>query len=296
MNPKLKLPSFFSIDKFDSLFTVDYESIKEEALIVKKNSRVNNFYKDSKKNALIISGVQINEMNKNKDILFNICKFIYENAVSITDIYIFLETSHPISIKSNIFWMNVKNEHPKSNYIITHKDFVNKKWKVNPGMYKIFSQDNKFLDKHVDLYLKVLSDEGVYLKIESDKASNFDINSSIAPSLSEALFYFSILKNNQIYYNSYNDNPLVKNKTLFTRYLKEGAYGGSFMSMGHIVKNLSKYDRLIICGIGHEIVENTIRYMYNESYQLVSLYDCSDYNIDNLHDLRQDIFINMQDF
>ncbi|WP_445175162.1 isochorismatase [Microcoleus sp.] len=181
-----------------------------------------------------------------------LCEFIYRNLNAITTIAPTMDTHTAMQIFHPIFWINEAGEHPlPAATSITLEDVQQGTWKVNPAVaHSIAAGNYSALQKHALHYVQKLSEDGKYpLTIWPYHSMLGGIGHALVSAVEEAIFFHSIARNSQAFFEIKGGNPLTENYSVLRPEVLDGPEGNSIAQKNaSFIDKLLGFDAIIIAG------------------------------------------------
>jgi len=258
MNKSLPMPEFWSHDRAMKLFQVPYQKRFQEAKDWSKQHNILPSIKDKDRICLFIIDMQnsfcspVGELSVNGAIgdVKRTCDFIYSNLNIITDIIVTLDTHTSMQIFHQPFWIDQDGNNPELMTTISLSDIVNKKWIVNPEVAMNFNINYDNLQEYATHYVKKLHEDNKYeLCIWPFHAMLSSIGNALIPSIEEACFFHSVVRNSQTNFEVKGGNPLTENySVLRPEVLIDHNNNLIAQKNVRLIEKLLGYDMLFICG------------------------------------------------
>ncbi|MEM8831196.1 MAG: isochorismatase [Cyanobacteria bacterium P01_G01_bin.19] len=252
-------PNFFNPDKVGEVYRVPYLNRAAEAETWAKEHHIKSAAQDSQKVGLLLIDVQNTFCIPDFELFVNgavednvrLCKFIYRNLRSITEIIPTMDSHTAMQIFHPIFWINAVGEHPIPGTIISYEEVQQGKWKVNLELANSLTDGNiNKLEQHGLHYAKKLSDDGKYpLTIWTYHSMLGGIGHALVSAVEEAVFFHSIARKSQTNFELKGSNPLTENYSVLSPEVTDSADGKSIAHKNSsLVAKLLNFDLLIIAG------------------------------------------------
>jgi nicotinamidase-related amidase len=181
-----------------------------------------------------------------------LCEFIYRNLHLITAIAPTMDTHTAMQIFHPIFWINDAGEHPQpAATSITLEDVQKGIWKVNPAVaYSISGGNFSALQKHALHYVTKLSENGKFpLTIWPYHSMLGGIGHALVSAVEEAIFFHSIARNSQAFFEIKGGNPLTENYSVLQPEVLDGCDGNPIAGKNaNFIDKLLEFDAVIIAG------------------------------------------------
>ncbi|KGF73868.1 isochorismatase [Neosynechococcus sphagnicola sy1] len=181
-----------------------------------------------------------------------LCEFIYRNLGILTAIAPTMDTHTAMQIFHPVFWINDAGEHPiPAATTITLADVQQGRWKVNPAVAFSLGKGNYLaLQNHALHYVQKLSNDGKYpLIVWPYHAMLGGIGHALVSAVEEAMFFHSLARNSQTYFEIKGGNPLTENYSVLRPEVLEGANGQAIAQKNtRFIQKLLDYDAVIIGG------------------------------------------------
>lgn len=262
MNKQLPLPSHYNSSRAGTIFRVEYQKLADAARGWAENNRISAAHDDSFRIALL--GVDLQNTFCLPDFeLFvagrsgkgavedtkRLTSFLYTNLNRITNIFITMDTHQAMQIFHALFFKDDKGNPPPPMTVITKQDIDQKKWTVRPEVAESLGYDYDYLQKHVDHYVKTLSEGGKYdLTIWPYHAMLGGVSHALVPLLDEAVFFHTIARFSQPDILIKGSHPLTEHYSIFKPEVSEDPGGNKLTEESELVEKLKDFDAVIIAG------------------------------------------------
>jgi nicotinamidase-related amidase len=181
-----------------------------------------------------------------------LCKFIYRNLATITQVVATLDTHRTMQIFHPLFWVNDAGEHPIGGQtIITINDLEQGKWRVNPAVaMSVAGNDYDYLDRHVRHYVRSLTSGGKYpLLVWPYHAMLGGIGHALVSSVEEAVFFHCVSRSSQPWFEVKGNNPLTEHYSVLHPEVMSGPDGETVAEKSEsLIERLVSFDAVIIAG------------------------------------------------
>jgi nicotinamidase-related amidase len=181
-----------------------------------------------------------------------LCRFIYRNLSAITQIIPTLDTHTALQIFHPVFWIDRNGDHPKGGQtIITLKDVVGGKWKVNPAVAPLGAADGpEALQRYAVHYVRSLTESGKYpLLVWPYHSMLGGIGHALVSAVEEAVFFHSVARKCAPRFRIKGDNPLTEHYSVLRPEVQTDQDGRPIAAPDRdFVQTLLDYDAIIIAG------------------------------------------------
>ena len=157
-----------------------------------------------------------------------LCRFIYRNLSSISQIVVTLDTHRAIQIFHPIFWVGKSGEHPiGGETVIQLEDLQRGVWRVNPAVAgSLAGGDYDYLTRHAHHYVKALTAGGKYpLLVWPYHAMLGGIGHALVSAVEEAVFFHSIARSSQARFEIKGDLALTEHYSVLGAEVMTGPDG-----------------------------------------------------------------------
>ena len=179
-----------------------------------------------------------------------LCKFIYRNLGTITQITATLDTHKAMQVFHAIFFVDKDGNHPAPYTDIHVSELRDAKWKFNPALAEQFEIAPEYGQQMMIHYAEELQKSGKYaLTIWPYHAMLGGIGHALVPSVEEAIFFHTIarLANPDIVIKG--QTPFTENYSVIGPEVLTGPMGESLGTHDpKFIQQLQNFDRLIIAG------------------------------------------------
>lgn len=180
-----------------------------------------------------------------------LCKFIYRNLASLTEIDPTMDTHTAMQIFHPVFLVNDAGEHPQPLTAIALEDVEQGRWQVNPAVAHSLANGNyTLLQQHLLHYCRKLSDKGKYLLMIWPYHSMLGgIGHCLVSAVEEALFFHNLARHSQTGFEIKGGNPLTENYSVLRPEVLDSADGRSIgQKNARFIKKLLEFDAVVIAG------------------------------------------------
>ena len=260
----LPVPPFFDPSTVGDIWQVPYLELAAAAESWAREHRVTPSAADKRRTCLLLVDAQISFCVPDSDLFVGgrsglgavednvrLCKFIYENLNSITEVIATLDTHTATQIFHPVFWVNEAGEHPAPHTQISASDLEHGAWKVNPAMATALEGgDLHTLEEHVVHYVNRLDQGGKYpLIIWPYHGMLGGIGHALVPAVEAACFFHSIARSTQTIFETKGDNPLTENYSVLGAEVQNRADGSTLARKNaRLIERLLGLDAVIIAG------------------------------------------------
>lgn len=264
INQKLPLPSCFNAERVKQVYRVPYQLRAIAAEAWAQQQAIEPAFSDRQKVGLLLIDVQntfcIPEfelfvggksgMGAVEDNI-RLCRFIYRNLGSITEIIPTLDSHTAMQIFHPIFWLDDAGQHPEPATTISLAQVQQEVWRVNPALaHSLTDGDRDRLQQHALHYVKKLSDAGKYpLTIWPYHSMLGGIGHALVSAVEEAIFFHSIARKSPTRFELKGDNPLTENYSVLSPEVLDTAGDRPIARKNtDLIQKLLDFDKLLIAG------------------------------------------------
>ncbi|MDQ7825055.1 MAG: cysteine hydrolase family protein [Candidatus Eremiobacteraeota bacterium] len=261
---ELPLPSHFDPGKTGDIFRVPYYDRAREALEWARSHRIGPSSEDRFRIALLAIDVQNTfcipgfelyvagpSGNGAVEDTARLCRFIYRNLQSITEIVPTMDTHRAMQIFHPLFFINSEGAHPDPMTVIPAEDLRNGIWRASPHAAALtHGGDYGELQQHVLHYAEALRRGGKYeLMIWPYHAMLGGIGHALVPAFEEALFFHGVCRSAQASFELKGGNALTENYSVLSPEIREGPGGEPLAEKNReLITRLLGFDAVIIAG------------------------------------------------
>lgn len=183
-----------------------------------------------------------------------LCRFIYRNLGSLTQIAATLDTHQAVQIFHAGFFVNDADDHPAPMTTITSEDLREGRWKANPAMARTLGKDPSALQAHLEHYVAELERRGRYgLTVWPYHAMLGGIGHALVAALEEAAFFHTLARGSQTRFELKGRNPLTENYSVLSpEVLTTVTSTGETLPLDQrntaFITWLLEFDRVVIAG------------------------------------------------
>ena len=261
--PELPLPPHFDLEKVDQIWKVPYQERMGEALEWAKRYQIPSATEDDFKIGLILVDVQNTFCIPDFELYVGgrsgtgaiddnrrLCKFIYRNLGSITEISATMDTHRPIQIFQAIFLVDSNGNHPDPLTMVSVEDVQSGRWRFNPALAGPLGIDADAGQRHLQHYTAELQAHGKYdFTIWPYHAMLGGIGHALVSSVEEAIFFHSIARYSQPDFIIKGDNPLTEHYSAVGPEVLDGP-DGRFIAKKNdkFIEKLRQFEAVAIAG------------------------------------------------
>ncbi len=155
-----------------------------------------------------------------------LCRFIYRNLGTITEIAPTMDTHQAMQIFHSVFFVNDDGEHPAPYTLISVEDIESGRWKLNSEIAGSIGYGADYIRRHLLHYVKELRKSGKYeLTIWPYHAMLGGIGHALVSSVEEAVFFHTIARLSQPDIHVKGDHPLTEHYSVLGPEVSTGPDG-----------------------------------------------------------------------
>jgi nicotinamidase-related amidase len=263
MNNTLPVPDFFDPSKLDQVWHMPYEVRAKQAQDWVYQHGLQPASVDGTKiwlmlvdvqNTFCIPGFELYVAGRSGtgavDDNRRLCEFIYRNLGVITQITATMDTHDAMQIFHAIFLVDENGKHPAPYTVISAEDVCTGKWQFNPALAGHFDISVEEGQERLQYYVNKLEEVEKYsLTIWPYHAMLGGIGHALVSSVEEALFFHSIARLSQPYFEIKGDRSFTEHYSVIGPEVEKGPHGERFGEHNYkFVKMLKEVDRLVIAG------------------------------------------------
>ncbi len=180
-----------------------------------------------------------------------LCRFIYEQMASITQIVCTMDTHKAMQIFHSAFWVNAAGEHPSPMTLISFDDVERGVWKVSPEVSRSVSDKGaEFLERYALHYVKELAQRGKYaLTVWPYHAMLGGIGHALVSSAEEAVFFHNVARSSQTLFEIKGERPLTEHYSVLSPEVRTDSEGHVLSEKNQaFVERLMSFDAVIVAG------------------------------------------------
>lgn len=257
------LSSHFDAAKVGSVFRVDYAGLAQKAIDDAAKFNIAPAEADHKRTTLVLIDVQntfctpgfelfVGGQSGNAAVEDNIrlCRFIYNNLGTISEITATLDTHRSAQVFHPLFFVGSNGQHPAPYSDIHHHDLTSGKWRFNPALASRLGISAQFGQDQVLDYTKKLEAKGKYaLTIWPYHAMLGGIGHALSSSVEEAAFYHSMLRGANFDLRIKGENSFTENYSALSPEVVQGLNNTTLgVEDDAIFTQLRRSDRMVIAG------------------------------------------------
>jgi nicotinamidase-related amidase len=180
-----------------------------------------------------------------------LCKFIYRNLGSVSEIAATMDTHTATQIFHAVFWVNQAGEHPPAMTMISLSDVEQGVWRVNPAIaYSVVQMDYATLQAYALHYVRRLDLVGKYpLTIWPYHSMLGGVGHALVSAFEEACFFHNLARQSQTSLEIKGSNPLTENySVLQPEVLEDQERRAIAQKNAQFLQKLLKFDAIAIAG------------------------------------------------
>jgi nicotinamidase-related amidase len=259
----LPIPEFHNPDKVGEVWRVDYQQRAADALAWAAKFNIQPSGSDEARAILLLVDVQntfcipgyelfVAGRSGNAAVEDNqrLAAFIYQNLNRITGINLTMDTHQAIQIFHAIYLVDEDGNHPDTYSIISTEEIQAGKWGFNPAAAATLEIEPDTAQKNLEHYVMSLETAGKYqLTIWPYHAMLGGIGHAIVPAIEEAVFFHSVTRYAQPFYQIKGMNPFTEHYSAIGPEVREDARGEKIAARNQaFVQKLAECDLTIIAG------------------------------------------------
>jgi len=263
LNPELPIPPHFDPQRVDQVWRVPYQAVAEVAHDWAEEHALKPAMDDQIKIALLgidiqntfcIPGYELFVAGRSGrgavDDNIRLCEFIYKNIGRITHIMVTMDTHQAMQIFHPIFFIDQNGHHPPPFTLISNQDIIQERWRFNPALEESIGKDVDYMQRYLIHYTQQLEQHGRYnLTIWPYHAMLGGIGHALVSAFEEAIFFHTIARNNQSFFDIKGDHPLTEHYSALGPEVITEHDGEQIADRDmRFIKFLQEYDLLIIAG------------------------------------------------
>jgi len=179
-----------------------------------------------------------------------LCRFIYRNLASITQVVPTLDTHQSFQIFHPIFLVDANGQHPKPNTRITVEEIEDGRWSVNPEAAWALGRSVEELNRHCLHYARQLRQSSRLDWIIWPYHSMLGgIGHALVSSVEQAVFFHEQCRFSPARFEIKGSNPLTEHYSVLGPEIDRSADGQPIGSRNRkLVESLAGFDRVIVAG------------------------------------------------
>jgi nicotinamidase-related amidase len=261
---ELPIPAHFDADKVGQVWRVPYQDRAREAQAWARQHDIKPAASDKVKICLVAIDVQNTFCLPDFELFVGgrsgrgaiednvrLCRFIYRNLGTITEIDPTMDTHTAMQIFHPVFLVNDAGEHPQPLTPISPEEVEKGAWKVNPAVANSLANGNYMaLHNHLLHYCRKLSEQDKYLLMIWPYHSMLGgIGHCLVSAVEEALFFHNLARHSQTGFEIKGGHPLTENYSVLRPEVLDSADGQSIAQKNtRFIKRLLEFDAVIIAG------------------------------------------------
>jgi nicotinamidase-related amidase len=265
LNPlhPLPIPPHFDPEKVSEVWRVPYQERAAQAKSWAEEYGITPSSSDSTRLCLVVIDVQNTfcipgfelfvagrSGNGAVDDNRRLCKFIYRNLATITQITATLDTHHAMQIFHSIFLVDDRGDHPPPMSLISEQDILSGRWKFNTAIADSLEISPEYGQEYLVHYTHQLSERKKYeLTVWPYHVMLGSIGHALVSAVEEAIFFHGIARSSWTEFEVKGDNPLTEHYSAVGPEVLEGPDGKQVGQKNkRFLQKLKEFDRVVIAG------------------------------------------------
>jgi nicotinamidase-related amidase len=260
---ELPVPAHFDPARADDLWRVAYEERAREARLWADQHALRPAAEDSFRvcllavdvqNTFCIPGFELFVAGRSGtgavDDNRRLCKFIYRNLATLTQIVPSLDTHHAMQIFHPIWLVDGEGNHPTPYTLVSVEDVEAGRWRASSLVASALGLDPDYAQRHLLHYTRRLAESGKYdLTIWPYHAMLGGIGHALASVVKEAFFFHTIARHSQPDFQVKGDNPLTEHYSILGPEVTEGPDGEQIATRNApLIEKLLSFDIIVVAG------------------------------------------------
>lgn len=181
-----------------------------------------------------------------------LCRFVYRNLGSISQVAATLDTHTAMQIFHPLFWVDEDGEHPEGGQTtITPEEVEEGSWRVNPDVAdSVADGDYEYLQRHALHYVRTLHERSKFpLLVWPYHAMRSGIGHALVSAVDEAVFFHTVARSSQPWFEVKGANPLTEHYSALGPEVMEDPDGREIGDQNTaLIRNLIDFDAVLIAG------------------------------------------------
>jgi nicotinamidase-related amidase len=179
-----------------------------------------------------------------------LCRFIYRNLASITEIAATLDTHTSMQVFHSLFLVDEHGNHPPPMTAIGLDEIEQGKWRINPQVPPALRSGKEWSKEHLLHYCRTLARRGKYqLMIWPYHAMLGGIGHALVSSVEEAIFFHGIARHSRTSFEIKGGNPWTEHYSALGPEVLEGPDGRPIGGKNTaFLERLLRFDAVAIAG------------------------------------------------
>jgi nicotinamidase-related amidase len=179
-----------------------------------------------------------------------LCEFIYRNLHQVTEICPTLDTHQAVQIFHSIFLVNDRGEHPAPFTLVSSEEVAKGLWRFNPDLASSLGISSEYGQQYLKHYCRKLKEGGKYdLTIWPYHAMLGGIGHALVSAVEEAVFFHSIARRSQPYFQVKGSNPFTENYSVLSPEVLVGPQSEKIAEKNDtFIGKLLDFDAVIVAG------------------------------------------------
>ena len=179
-----------------------------------------------------------------------LCEFVYRNLGTISQVLPSLDTHHAMQVFHAIWLVDERGNHPEPYTLVSPEDVESGRWRVNEAVAEALGIGADYAARHLAHYTQRLAEGGKYnLTIWPYHALLGGIGHALVSAVEEAVFFHSIARYSQPYFEVKGENPLTEHYSMLGPEVTEGPDGDRLGELNaQLIDKLLTFDAVVIAG------------------------------------------------
>jgi nicotinamidase-related amidase len=179
-----------------------------------------------------------------------LCRFVYRNLGSITQVLPSLDTHHAMQVFHAIWLTDADGRHPGPYTLVTAEDVATGRWRMNPAVAEALGIDPGYAARHLEHYTRQLAAGGKYdLTVWPYHAMLGGIGHALVSAVEEAIFFHGVARLSGPEFQVKGDNPLTEHYSMLGPEVTEGPDGDSLGAKNaQLIAKLLTFDAVVVAG------------------------------------------------
>lgn len=260
---ELPIPPHFDPSRVGEIWRVPYERRAREAEAWARRHRVGPAAGDERRVCLVLVDVQ-NTFCLPEFELFvagrsgtgavddnvRLCRFLYRNLGSITEIVATMDTHQAMQIFHAVYLVDDQGRHPEPFTLVSVEDVERGRWKFNPAIAPEIGVDPQYGQQHLLHYVRTLAQRGKYqLTVWPYHSMLGGIGHALVSAVEEAVFFHALARLSQPELRLKGNHPLTEHYSVFGPEVTTGPDGRELVPAAKpLADMLLQYDAILVAG------------------------------------------------
>jgi nicotinamidase-related amidase len=179
-----------------------------------------------------------------------LCRFVYRNLGTITQILPSLDTHHAMQVFHAIWLVDDQGRHPGPYTLVSAADVEAGRWRLNTPVAEALGIDADYAARHLAHYTRRLAEGGKYdLTIWPYHAMLGGIGHALVSAVEEAIFFHGVARYSRPAFQVKGDRPLTEHYSMLGPEVTDGPDGDRLGGKNReLIDALVRFDAVVVAG------------------------------------------------